>query len=248
MTFSPDELLEQVRQSAEGFTVYGELGRNSDADIWYLARDQSTETLVALRLELQGQDAAGQPEYSLEVAKELGGQVAMGLGDCPNCKAPLRSYARFCGKCGADLVRGEELPTSPAEQAALLEQVRLAAADYYEVLGQMPWLGGAGVVYFALERESGRLVRLRLRRDQQDYSLGETQALMPLSRVEAGYATTAMRALEPPPSPPSSTPAGTASPPATPSSSRRSIRPLLLGGVGVLVLAVIVYLVFFSGS
>lgn len=234
---SPEALLRYVRESAEGFEVFGELGRHDDSDIWYLARDQDGGTLVALRLKREGEATDGSPEYSLEITRELSGSVALALGDCPACGAPLRAWARFCGKCGADVAGRVAAPSNPAERATLLAEVRAAAGDVYEVLGEMPWAGGGGIVYFAVEKESGRLVRLRLTGDAEGMALGETRVMVPLERLDAAYVShasvTSMPAV-----PHSSSTEGAPVPP--PSRTQRTRTPLLVAGVAILVILLVV--------
>lgn len=240
-----DELLEHVRATAEGFAVYGELGRRTDRDIWYLARDDEAAKLVALRLRQDGVDDQGQPAYSLEIANELDKDVPLGEGECPHCGAKLRSFARFCGKCGGDLTSSSQMPKSAEERAALLEEVRLASADVYDVVGEMPWGGGAGLVYFALEKATGRLVRLRLKLEGDDYSLGETQAAMALkTKVLAAY-TSGVGPAVPRPTP--AAPAAARDSPAPPRSAPRQAggaRKLVIGAVVVALVAVIAYFAF----
>jgi hypothetical protein len=197
-----DDLLEAVRQKAadEGYTVYGELGREHDADVWYLARERASGKLVAMRLHTEQVGPGGHKDYALEVANELNGSVSVGLAECPSCHTPVRRWGRFCTRCGANLAdSGQAL--SPGERQDLLERVRKEAADLYEILGEMPWSGG-GAVFFALERATGRLVRLRIKSEGGADVLGETRALMPLvERVNAGYLTSIQPAV--PPEPPS---------------------------------------------
>jgi len=185
-----DEFLRVVTEVAsEYYHVYGELGRDSDADIWYLARDRSNAKLVALRLHRIGTGPDGKPDLDLEVARQLDGSVAVGVGECHVCGAQLRRWARFCTKCGADLAQGQNVSSAGA-RAALLAEVKAAAAELYDVLGEMPWAGGAGAVFFAIEKLSGRLVRLRLRQQDSGFELGETRVMMRLSeRIDATYVT-----------------------------------------------------------
>ena len=185
-----DELLQTVRDAAAGeFEVYGELGREGPYSIWYLARGVADQKLVALRLHLVPSAPGTKPEYDLEVAQELNAAVAVGLGDCPKCKTSIRRWMRFCTQCGADLGLGGQLPTTATDRAVMLEVVRTAAASEYDVLGEMPWTGG-GIVYFALEKSNGRLVRLRLKASDGGFELGLTRALLPLAeRISAAYVT-----------------------------------------------------------
>jgi len=188
---SSKQLLAAVRQAAEGFDVFGELGRKDESDVWFLGRERAGGALAALRLKVDRVDQ-GAPVFALEVTRDLDSHVVMGEGKCEQCGAQLRSYARFCGGCGVDLTKGGSVPKTPADRAALLAEVRLAASDAYEVLGEMPWGGGAGLLYFALEKATHRLVRLRLKIEGEEVSLGETVALMTLDhRIQGGYVTTA---------------------------------------------------------
>lgn len=186
-----EDLLSVVREvAADYYHVYGELGREG-ADFWYLAKTRSDGKLVALRLGKTGTGPAGKPDYELEVARELDSHVSVGYGECHACRAPLRRWARFCTSCGTDLSAGGQNPSSPAARHALLEQVKHAAEGTYDVIGEMPWAGGGGVVYFAIEKRSQRLVRLRLNADEQGGGeLAETRVLLPLSqRLAASYVT-----------------------------------------------------------
>lgn len=209
-----DPLLDQVRRTAEGFSVFGELGRRSENDVWYLGRDLSTRQLAALRLRQERVDA-GEPVFSLEVAFDLDGEVALGEGRCPACGGKLREFARFCSRCGIDLAMADRMPKTAAERAALLEEVRASAGDGYEVIGEMPWSGGVGVVYFALERATGRLARLRLSFSTEGFQLGETVTALELKtqphvRISASYTTGAgaPQVAAPPAAPPPPEPTG----------------------------------------
>lgn len=231
-----DELLQTVRDAAAGeFEVYGELGREGPDSIWYLARGVSDQKLVALRLHLVPSATGAKPEYDLEVAQELNATVAVGLGDCPKCHTPIRRWMRFCTQCGADLGLGGQLPTTATDRAVMLEVVRTAAASEYEVLGEMPWTGG-GIVYFALEKSGGRLVRLRLKASDGGYELGLTRALLPLAeRISAAYVTSVHEPVVSPgqekpvgqPHPVAGIPAGKSGP------SRPPRRPVVVLGVEV---------------
>ncbi len=225
------DFLAAVREAADGYEVYGELGRESETDIWFLARDLETKKLVALRLQAPADPgtAGGKPEYDLDVARELDASVSVGMGECPNCSTKLRRWARFCTWCGADLSDSKAMPSSPGQRDALLKQVQEAASEYYEVLGEMPWAGGGGNVYFALERQSRRLVRLRLKQGDDGASLGETRVLMDFKdrQVTAEYMTQVVASSKP------SMPAMTPPPPAAKPAAARVVprAPLPPGSV-----------------
>jgi hypothetical protein len=173
--------LDLIREIAREYEVFGELGRRSDEDVWFLARKEGDQALVALRLLRRGVDEWGDPIHECKVARELGSEVSAGQGSCSECGAPLRTFARFCGICGADQTKGLQTGGSPDERRALLDQVRAVASDLYEVLGEMPQAEGGGVVYFALQRGNRQLVRLRLREGAAGMDLGETEVGMALN-------------------------------------------------------------------
>jgi hypothetical protein len=108
-------LLAEVREAADGFQVFAELGRRSNDDVWFLGRDQATARLVALRLR-ETTDADGTLSRSLEVAHELTEAIPMAGGLCPKCRRKLHDFARFCGKCGVDLTKVDTVPTSVQER------------------------------------------------------------------------------------------------------------------------------------
>jgi len=168
-----DELLDAVRQTAGGeYEVFGEIARSQEGTIAYLARDRHDKKLVALRL-----TRGASEEYLLEVAKQLDASVpAPGTG-CPRCDAPLRSWGRFCTKCGLDLWTGPALaPTGSQEE--VLKAVKQAMAGKFEVLGEMSRAEGGGTVYFARDIATGKIEALRLRQERgQDYSIGLTGVL-----------------------------------------------------------------------
>jgi hypothetical protein len=211
-----DELFAAVQQAAgAGYQVYGELGREHQDDIWYLARDTETSRLVAMRLYAEKVAADGHREYGLEVARELSSAVSIGMGECPKCAMPVRRWGRFCTRCGANLADSGP-DSSPGDREALLALVRREAGDLYEILGEMPWSGG-GQVFFALEKTSGRLVRLRLKNEGGQNRVQETMALMQLGdRLQAGYLTEVRSEPPQPPLPPPPPPLPKPSEPAQP--------------------------------
>lgn len=178
-----NQLLEQVRGAAEGvYDILGEMGRSRSGNVVYLARELESAHLVALKLTRSG----GTNEYALEVVRTLDSAVPGLESSCPECKAVLPDWDRFCFQCGADLSTGGA--PSVEETGALLDAVKEATAGAYEILGQMTRADGGGPVFFARDTQrGGKLVALRLRRDtaapagQEAYSIGETQVLRPLA-------------------------------------------------------------------
>lgn len=195
-----EDLLQIVRaHAAHRYDVFGELGRESDSDIWYLGRDLGSAKLVALRLRQVASGSDGDVEAELQVAHELDAAVAVGLGECVVCGAHIRRWIRFCTQCGADLTDGGRIPSTPEGREELLREVRESAAGVYDVLGEMPWAKGAGIVYFAIEKSTGNLVRLRLSSDSEGLGIKKTRlAFQGPDRVQATYLTH----FEPSPAPP----------------------------------------------
>ena len=174
------EFLSAVREAAEGeFEVLGEIGRG-DRGIVYLARDMSTDRLVALKLEAG--DSAD--EFSLDVVKQLDRSLLTMESSCPRCNTAAQAdWRRYCPQCGFDLSGYSSELQSPAD---LLNAVREAAPDQLEILGEMDRAEGGGRVYFARDRNTGGIVALRLTRQKdaggsEDYALSQTRLLNPLA-------------------------------------------------------------------
>jgi hypothetical protein len=116
------------------------------------------------------------------VLRQLDATVPSAEGKCPTCGQSLRGWGRFCSQCGADL-SGVAPGEGGASSDRLLEAVRQSAGSTYEVLGQMDRSEGGGVVYFARERDSGKIVALRLQKEapaadgRERYNLGRTMVL-----------------------------------------------------------------------
>jgi TPR repeat protein len=254
------ELLRQVQQAAQGvYEILGEMGRSRSGNVVYLAREVETGHLVALKLTRGGSNE----EYALEVVRTLDSTVPGLESSCPECKTVLPDWDRFCFNCGADLTAGPAAPTAD-EVGDLLAAVKEATAGEYEILGQMSQGEGGGTVFFARDRGRGKLVALRLKREQSTdpsqaaFSIGETQVLRPLAAELGqtqvlGAGTILPRAdapapAPPPPAPPPARPA----PPRPPggridplAALRRVPRKVLwgtAGGIGVVVVALLALL------
>ena len=174
-----DELFRAVQDAAAGsHEVLGDLGRDAKGRVIYLARDLKSQALVALRLDGE------QGEYVLDVARTLDGGVGASMGAaCAKCGAPRVGWGKFCPQCGADVAQASVENRSRAELHAA---VQAAAQGEFEILGEMDHAVGGGAVYFARDLASGKIVTLRLRKEQdtsatsESYSLGETKILHPL--------------------------------------------------------------------
>ena len=207
-----DELLRAVKEAAAAeYEILGEMGRGERGSVVYLSRERASQKLVALKLRPDG------GEFELSVLRVLDASVPAMGNKCPSCKVDLVGWGRFCSQCGKDLSGTRSGEASPEE---LLKAVQGAAEGEYEVLGEMERSEGGGVVYFARELKSGRLVALRLTREQESdgsesYALGVTQVIKPLvASLGATYA-----------SPTSVMQAASAPPPRTAAPSARSPQP-----------------------
>jgi TPR repeat protein len=214
-----DELLRAVKEAAAAeYEILGEMGRGERGSVVYLSRERQSQKLVALKLRPDG------GEYELSVVRELDASVPAMGNKCPSCKVDLVGWGRFCSHCGKDL---SGTRSGEASREELLKAVQGAAEGEYEVLGEMERSEGGGVVYFARELKSGRLVALRLTREQESdgsesYALGVTQVIKPLvASLGATYAspTSVMQAASAPP-------ARAAAPsPRSPQPAARSVTP-----------------------
>jgi TPR repeat protein len=214
-----DDLLRAVKEAAAAeYEILGEMGRGERGSVVYLSRERGSQKLVALKLRPDG------GEYELSVVRELDASVPAMGNKCPSCKVDLVGWGRFCSHCGKDL---SGTRSGEASREELLKAVQGAAEGEYEVLGEMERSEGGGVVYFARELKSGRLVALRLTREQESdgsesYALGVTQVIKPLvASLGATYAspTSVMQAANAPP-------ARAAAPsPRSPQPAARSVTP-----------------------
>lgn len=194
-----DDLLRAVKEAAAAeYEILGEMGRGERGSVVYLSRERASQKLVALKLRPDG------GEYELSVLRELDASVPAVGNKCPSCKVDLVGWGRFCSHCGRDL---SGTRSGEASREEMLKAVQAAAEGQYEVLGEMQHSDGGGVVYFARELGSGRLVALRLTREQEidgseSYALGVTHLIKPLvASLGATYAspTPAMQAATAPP-------------------------------------------------
>jgi len=196
---SDDDLLRAVKEAAAAeYDILGEMGRGERGSVVYLSRERRSEKLVALKLRRDG------AEYELSVVRELDASVPAIGTTCPSCNVDLVGWGRFCSHCGQDL---SGTRTGEASRQELRKAVQEAAEGEYEVLGEMERSEGGGVVYFARELKSGRLVALRLTRERESdgsetIALAATQVMQPLvASLGATYASqpSAMQAANAPP-------------------------------------------------
>jgi hypothetical protein len=149
-----------ARALAGEYDILARLGfGRGDAPV-YLARELVTDNLVALRLPpiSSGNDAQ---EYGLEVVRQIDQTLPEVETRCSHCGRTLHQWARFCTKCGRD-ISGIAPSTSGKTRDQLRGLARAAAAGKYEVLGEMTRAEGGGLVYFARDYATGRIVGLQL--------------------------------------------------------------------------------------
>jgi len=176
------QVLEAVQEAVRGeYEVLGELGRNSAGVVVYLARQLRVAALVALRARPAEGSPSASGEMWLDVLRQLDASTPGPGETCLSCNQAVGSWDRYCGNCGADLTGAAAGGDTSPDQ--LLQAVREAAGERYEVIGEMDRSDGGGNVYFARERSSGKLTALRLRRESSaahgspQYSLGRTTVL-----------------------------------------------------------------------
>src|SRR6478672_1656089 len=154
-----DELLRAVKEAADSeYEILGEMGRGERGSVVYLARERSSQKLVALKLRPDG------TEFELSVLRELDAIIPTAPAKCPSCGVELIGGGRFCSHCGKEVSAAR--PSAESREQALAE-VKRAADGEYEVLGEMERSEGGGPVYFARTRSGGRLVALSLTREHE---------------------------------------------------------------------------------
>ena len=186
---SDDGTLRAVLAAVAGqYELLGEMGRGVAATITYLARELDSSQLVILRLD-RAQNGDGSV---LSVVRELSAATPGGSVPCPACGGAAVGWGRYCPACGADLGDSDPaLADSPGSDRH--GEARQAALDGYQIIGSIPRAGGprAGVVHFARELATGRIVALSLRGAGPEGMDGGSpghrvlQALLPLTLAPA---------------------------------------------------------------
>jgi hypothetical protein len=126
----------------------------------YLARELATDTLVGLRLPPLSFGSDSQ-EYGLEIVRQLDSSLPDIETRCSHCGATLRQWSRFCSRCGRD-ISGIAPSATGQTRETLHALARDVAADKYDVLGEMSRAEGGGLVYFAREVSTGKIVGLQI--------------------------------------------------------------------------------------
>ena len=238
-----DQLQAQVRAAVAGtFDILGEMGRTKSGNVVYLARELSSGHLVAMKLSRGKADR----EFGLEVVRQLDETMPGLENQCPQCKAILADWGRFCTRCGADL-GGAGVSPAASETIQLVDAVKQATAGVYEILGKMDRRDSKGAVFFARDLKRGKLVALRLQRDaaaapgQAVYSLGETQVFQPMA---AELGATQVESIFSSPTPPPAPPPVVTPAPQPPRPTRGVPTKAIAAGVGVVLIAIVAYFAF----
>src|SRR5688572_17275884 len=160
------QLLQLVSEATQGeYAILGELGRDGDRS-YFLARELATGALVVLGM-WEELDPEGTPQIAVSVFRQIDATMPAPGALCHACGGVVDRWERFCLSCGADLSGAAADDSVPGgSREALLAAVKAAAEDGYDVLGTIDRAEGGGVVYFAFEESTGRLVGLSLQ--QQD--------------------------------------------------------------------------------
>jgi len=149
-----------ARALAGEYEIVARLGWGSGGAPVYLARELLTDNLVALRLPPLVAGNEGQ-EYGLEVVRQIDSTLPDIETRCSHCGTTLRQWSRFCSNCGRDISG-----ISPAASGQTREQLRKlaqeTAAGQFDIIGEMTRVEGGGLVYFAREVGSGRVVGLQI--------------------------------------------------------------------------------------
>ena len=156
-----DAVWEALTRALSGeYKILARLGLGSGGAPVYLARELVTDNLVALRLPplVSGNEAQ---EYGLEVVRQLDASLPEIETRCSHCGVTLRQWSRFCTNCGRD-ISGMAPGADGQTRDQLGALAREAAAGTYEILGEMTRAEGGGLVYFAREIATGRVLGLQL--------------------------------------------------------------------------------------
>jgi hypothetical protein len=178
-------LLDALRtEEADRFDVLGFLGRRDSAHCAFLARELESGRLIVLHLRESATDG---DDTSVEATTQttLDSSVPDAGALCSGCRTQLRPWARFCHFCGTDVSGMAASSGLRHNRETLLSEVRARADEEgkFEILGDMTRSEGGGLVYFARERGTDRLVAFRLdRQPDESYDMKMTRVIKPPSR------------------------------------------------------------------
>jgi serine/threonine protein kinase len=151
-----EDVLSTIRDAlGSAFEILGEMGRDGDQAVAFLARENNTGGLVALKVEkeqVHRQDA----ELSLSIRRALDGTVPAHEETCVFCGSMMKSWARFCPNCTRDqAARGQN------DEMLWAARQRIPP-DRLELLGKMPRAEGGRPVFFGRRHDTGEIVALRM--------------------------------------------------------------------------------------
>jgi serine/threonine-protein kinase len=153
------------RVAGDAYEILGELGREGERSIAFLARENDTGHLVALTLEGLAEATRLGVKPGFSVRRALDPSVPAVESRCPRCHAAVTTWARFCPSCSTDLAGMAEAPVTGSGPSPL---ATAATAGKFDVLGAMNRAEGGGPVYFAREQDTGRVVALRIDTGESD--------------------------------------------------------------------------------
>jgi serine/threonine protein kinase len=133
------------------FEFLGELGPDDTGRKVFLARDRTTELLVAVRVE---------PSAALTVIKTLDHSVPSGLRSCPICGGRVGDWRSYCSHCGSDIAGVSAAAGIP--QRSQVEQMLQRAGGSVDVLGEMRRADNGAPVCFGRDRRTGEIVALSI--------------------------------------------------------------------------------------
>jgi eukaryotic-like serine/threonine-protein kinase len=155
-----DDVLGTIRDAlGTAFDILGEMGREGDKAVAFLARDNNTGRLVALKVANDGVQRPGS-ELALSIRRALDSTVPAQAETCVSCGAAMKSWARFCAICNRDQA-GRGNGDVVAREAVAAGQI---PDDEYELLGEMPRAEGGRPVYFGRRHDTGTIVALHINR------------------------------------------------------------------------------------
>jgi eukaryotic-like serine/threonine-protein kinase len=189
------QVVSAIREQSGGqYEALGPLAEDERGTLIYLARKVMGRTLVAVRLDPSAPRPDGSREYTISILPELDDSIPAVPRPCISCGASITDWRRFCAVCGTDQADPTGGRLAGVSKSEILQSVREAAGAEFEVLGEMPRVGGGAPVYFAREIASGKVVTLSLRREadgggSESYSVGVTTLIQTGPRRIPGVPT-----------------------------------------------------------
>ena len=156
----PDTLRQRAAEVLAGqIELLGELGPGAHGAIALLGRRTREGHLVAVRALPDPRQPGG---VAVDVLHRLDESLPELRTTCHGCRNRLLEWSRFCPFCAVDLT-GVVVTHSERSRAELLELVRAACQDRYELIGEFRGRDGDGLVYFGRDPGSGEILAMKLR-------------------------------------------------------------------------------------